>query len=131
MTVAVRLEESLSTDRATAGDTFQAVLAEPLVVDNLVIAERGARATGSIIESQKGARLGNTSFLELALTSILTSDGQRVSLATDPWVKQTERADDPIGAIFSRPKPANVPAASVIPFRLSSRVTVTEQVASR
>jgi hypothetical protein len=131
MTVAVRLEESLSADRTTAGDMFQAVLAEPLVVDNLVIAERGARATGSIIESQKGARLGNASFLELALTSVFTSDGQRVSLATDPWVKQGDRADDPIGAIFSRPKPATVPASSVVRFRLSSRVTVTEQLASR
>jgi len=122
MTVAVRLEAPLSADRAAVGDTFEAVLAEPLVVDNLVIAERGARASGRIVESQRGARLGNPSVLELALTSVNTSDGQRVSLATDPWVKQAERADDPIGAIFGRPKPASVPTASVIRFRLSSRV---------
>jgi len=131
MTVAVRLEESLSAERAAVGDMFEAVLAEPLVVDNLVIAERGARASGRVVEAQKGGRLGNPSVIELALTSVDTSDGQHLALNSDPWVKQAERADDPIGAIFGRPKPANVPAASVIRFRLSSRVTVTEQLASR
>jgi len=131
MTLAVRLAESLSADRSASGDTFEAVLAEPLVVDSLVIAERGARATGNIVEAERGSRLGNPSVLELELTSVNTSDGQRVALATDPWVKQAERADDPISAILSRPRTVNIPTASVIRFRLSSRVTVTEQQASR
>jgi hypothetical protein len=131
MTVAIRLDESLSSERAASGDTFQASLAEPLVVDNLVIAERGARATGRIVESQRGTRLGSPALLELALTSVTTSDGQRVVLSTDPWAREAERADDPIGAIFSRPKPATAPTSTVIRFRLASRVTVTEQLASR
>ena len=131
MTVVVRLDESLSSDRATPGDNFQASLAEPLVVDDLVIAERGARATGRIVDSQKGARLGSPSTLELALTSVTTSDGQRVALPSDPWTRQADRSDDPIGAIFSRPKPATVPTATIIRFRLSSKVTVTEQIAAR
>ncbi len=42
-TIAVRLDESLSSDRKLPGDTFSASLAEPVVADGLVIAERGAR----------------------------------------------------------------------------------------
>jgi hypothetical protein len=131
MTVAVRLDESLSSERALPGDIFQASLTEPLVVDNLVIAERGARATGRIVEAARGSRIGAPALLELALTSVMTSDGQRVALSTDPWAREGYRADDPIGAIFSRPKPATAPTFTVIRFRLASRVTVTEQLASR
>ncbi len=131
MTVVVRLQESLSSDRANPGDTFEATLAEPLVVDDLVIAERGARATGRVVDAQRGARLWSPSALELALISVFTSDGQRVGLPTDPWVKQADRADDPLGAIFLRPKAARVLLAAIIRFRLSSRVTVTEQIAAR
>ncbi|MDP9053078.1 MAG: hypothetical protein M3N93_02055, partial [Acidobacteriota bacterium] len=131
MTVAIRLDQAISSDRATPGDIFQASLAEPLVVDHLVIAERGAPVTGRILDAQRGARIGNPSLVELALTSVFTSDGQRVTLSTDPWVKQADRPDDAIGIIFSRPKPVNVAAAAVIRFRLSSRVTVTEQIAAR
>jgi hypothetical protein len=131
MTVVVRLQESLSSDRANPGDMFEATLAEPLVVDDLVIAERGARATGRVVDAQRGARLWSPSALELALISVFTSDGQRVGLPTDPWVKQADRADDPLGAIFLRPKAARVLLAAIIRFRLSSRVTVTEQIAAR
>jgi hypothetical protein len=131
MTVVVRLQEALSSDRANPGDMFEATLAEPLVVDDLVIAERGAHASGRVVDAQRGARLWYPSTLELALTSVFTSDGQRVGLPTDPWVKQADRVDDPIDAIFLRPKAARVPLAAIIRFRLSSRVTVTEQIAAR
>ncbi len=78
MTIPVRLTESLSSDRKLAGDTFDASLAEPLVVEGLVIAERGARASGRVVGTQRAGRVGGTySSLELELTSVVTSDGQR------------------------------------------------------
>jgi hypothetical protein len=117
MTVAVRLEESLSSSGATPGDTFQVSLSEPLVVDGLVIAERGARATGRVVDSERGV-------ISLALSSVFTSDGQRVALSTDPWSRQTE------STFFIR-RPATVPTGTIIHFRLSNRVTVTEQIATR
>ena len=86
--ISIRLDESLSGGRSAVGDTFQASLAEPLVVDGLVIAERGARVTGRIVDSREAGRVSGTSLLELELSTLMTSDGQRVAISTDPWTKQ-------------------------------------------
>jgi hypothetical protein len=88
MTVAVRLNESLSSQRGIAGDTFQASLSEPMIVDGLVIAERGARARGRIIGTQRAGRVSGTSSLDLELTMVETSDGQKVEISTVPWTKR-------------------------------------------
>ena len=101
MTVQVRLNESLSSDRGAPGDTFDASLAEPLIADGLVIAERGARAGGRIVDAQKAdaqkaGRLGGTSLVELELTNVVTADGQKIAISTDPWTKRgdTSRGED-------------------------------------
>jgi hypothetical protein len=101
MTIAVRLDDSVS--RTSAGDSFQASLVEPLVVDGLAIAERGARVTG---------RVRVNSLLELGLATLSTSDGQRVAISTDPW-KYGEGG--------------TIAGGTVIRFRLTSRLTITEQ----
>ena len=77
MTVQIRLNESLSSDRGAPGDTFDASLAEPLIIDGLVIAERGARAGGRIIAEQKAG-------VALELTNLVTADGQKIAISTDP-----------------------------------------------
>jgi len=86
--IAVRLDQTISSDHLSAGDTFQASLAEPLVVDGYVIAEKGARASGRVIDSKNAGRLTGNSALQLALSSFQTSDGQKVAISTEPWVKQ-------------------------------------------
>jgi hypothetical protein len=105
--IPIRLDESLSSDKSLAGDTFQASLAESFVVDGLVIAERGARVTGRIVNAEKTR-------LELGLATLTTSDGQRVAISTDPWTKEIGSGD-------------GLGAGTVIRFRLASRVTITEQ----
>jgi hypothetical protein len=101
MTVPVRLDESVS--RTSAGDSFQASLVEPLVVDGLVIAERGARVTG---------RVRIASLLELGLATLSTSDGQRVAVSTDPWTYG---------------QAGTIAGGTIIRFRLTSKLTITEQ----
>jgi hypothetical protein len=107
MAIPVRLDESLSSDKTLAGGIFQASLVEPLVVDGLAIAERGARVTGRIVSSANAR-------VELGLATLATSDGQRVAISTDPWTKLIG-SGDALGA------------GTVIRFRLASRVTVTER----
>jgi hypothetical protein len=107
MTIPIRLDASLSSDRTVTGGTFQASLLEPFVVDGLVIAERGARVTGRIVSSEKAR-------VELGLATLETSDGQRVAISTDPWTRLIGSGDA-------------LSAGAVIRFRLASRVTVTEQ----
>ena len=86
--IVVRLSESLSSNRNAAGDAFSAALDEPLVVDGFVIAERGARAEGRVVQADRSRRAEGPARLVLELTRITTSDGQNVAIRTS----QVERA---------------------------------------
>ena len=78
----VRLGEAISAKTNVVGDTFLATLEEPLVVDGFVIAERGARAEGRVVEAEAGGRAKGGSRLGIELTTLNTSDGQHVTTAT-------------------------------------------------
>jgi hypothetical protein len=73
------------------GDTFSATLDAPLVVDSLVIAERGARAQGRVVRVEAAGRVRGLSALALELTSLKTSDGQTIRLRTDTFERQGEK----------------------------------------
>jgi hypothetical protein len=94
--VFVRLGETLSTDKNQAGDTFAATLDQPLVVDGFVIAERGARVRGAVMESEKAGRVSGVSSLAVHLTRLRTSDGQDVTIQTEAFRKQgpTSKGED-------------------------------------
>jgi len=111
ITIPVRLTESLSSGRSVPGDTFSASLAEPLVVDGLVIAERGASVTGRIVDARKASWFGGSPSVELELASIVSSDGQKVAISTDPWTRQGDV----------------LPPETIIRFRLATKVTISER----
>lgn len=104
MTIPVRLDESVS--RTSAGESFQASLVEPLVVDGLAIAEKGARVTGRVRVASLVPQL------ELGLATLSTSDGQRIAVSTDPWTYGTA---------------GTIAGGTIIRFRLTSKLTITEQ----
>ncbi|MBL8231887.1 MAG: hypothetical protein JNL98_25540 [Bryobacterales bacterium] len=124
--IAIRLSESLSSETQTAGQTFQATLAEPLVADGFVIAERGARVEGKVVEAVSSGRVKGVSRLALELTRFNTSDGQRVAVSTEIFGKEGEqsRKNDAtkvaagaavgaaLGAIFGGGKGAAIGAGS-------------------
>jgi hypothetical protein len=83
----VRLVETVSSDRNHPGDTFNASLDEPLVIDGFVIAERGARLEGRILDTTQAGRVKGLSSIGLQLTTLTTSDGQTVEISTDSFTK--------------------------------------------
>jgi hypothetical protein len=85
--VAVRLSEALSSDKNEKGDSFFATLDQPVAADGFVIAERGARVEGKIVDVVRGARGGTPARLSLSLTRIHTSDGQEVAIETTAFDK--------------------------------------------
>lgn len=85
--VAVRIGETLSVQKNLTGDTFFATLDQPLVAGGFVIAEKGARVEGKIVEVDKAGRMSGTSRMSLELTQVNTSDGQRVHLQTSTYTK--------------------------------------------
>lgn len=124
--VNIRLGETISTERSRQGDSFMATLDEPLVIDGLVIAEKGARANGRIVDLVEAGRIKGTSHLSLELTSLMLSDGQKVELRTARFEKEgpSSKTEDTqkvgigaaigaaIGAIAGGGKGAAIGAAS-------------------
>ena len=76
----VRINQWLSSDRNQQGDTFTATLEQPLVVDGVVAAPRGATVVGRVTEAQKAGRVEGTSRLGIQLTELTLADGQQVSI---------------------------------------------------
>lgn len=81
--VTVRVDQWLSSDRNQQGDTFFASLAEPLVVDGIVVAQRGQKVSGRVTESQRAGRVEGTSRLGLELTGLTLVDGQQVGIRSE------------------------------------------------
>jgi hypothetical protein len=86
----VRLTEGLSTDRNVPGDTFTGTIDQPIVVDGMVIAERGSKVEGRVVASDRGGRVKGVSSLAIELTRLNTSDGQKIAIQTDSFEKHAE-----------------------------------------
>ncbi len=82
--------EKLSSEHNQTGDTFTATLDQPLVADGFVIAERGARVEGRVVSAQRAGRVSGLSELSIELVQVKTSDGQRVPIETEAFLKRGE-----------------------------------------
>jgi hypothetical protein len=85
----IRLEESLSTERNRTGDRFFGTVDSPVVINGLVLADRGATVSGQITRIKRARLLGGKSDLSLILTEITISDGQGVRVETTPWEEKS------------------------------------------
>jgi hypothetical protein len=78
--ISVRISQPLSSDKNQQGDTFFATLAEPIIVNGVVVAQRGETVSGRVTEAQKAGRVTGTSRLGVELTGITLVDGQQLSI---------------------------------------------------
>jgi hypothetical protein len=81
--ITIQLVEKLSTDYNNSGDTFRAVLAEPVVASGFVVADTGSSVLGRIEYARRARLLGAEPELLLTVTEIGTSDGQMIAVRTD------------------------------------------------
>jgi len=86
-TLAVRIGETISSARNQPGDSFLATLTQQLVIDGFIIAERGARIEGKVVEAVQAGRGRGTSHLAISLVRLATSDGQNIRIRTEPYSK--------------------------------------------
>jgi hypothetical protein len=86
----VRTDEELSTDKNAAGDTFRATLDSPVVVEGFVIAERGSRVQGRVVEVTPAGRVKGLARLSLELVSFTSADGQRVKVQTESFAREAQ-----------------------------------------
>src|SRR5580693_3943427 len=78
--VTVRINQWLSSDRNQKGDTFTGTLDQPVVVDGVIVAQRGQQVYGSVSEAQKAGRVEGTSRLGLQLTQLTLVDGDQAPI---------------------------------------------------
>ncbi len=83
----VRIGETISAAHYQVGDAFLATLDRQLVVEGFIIAERGSRLEGRVVEAQPAGHGNTTSRLGIELVKLSTSDGQRVLIRTQPYRK--------------------------------------------
>lgn len=88
--IVVRVDETLSTAYNVPGDSFRATLDEPVIVEGLVIAEKGSRLEGRVVEADRSGRMKGRARLLVELVRLNSTDGQRIRLQTATFAKEAE-----------------------------------------
>jgi hypothetical protein len=116
MNLAVRIGETVSSARNQLGDSFAATLTQPLVIDGSIIAERGSRVEGKVVDAAAAGRGRGASHIAVSVVQLATSDGQNIHIRTEPYTK-----DGPSPA-------AEITVETRINFRVQDSVTITERL---
>jgi len=82
--ISVRTIDNIDSAKNHPGDRFQASLEEPLTIDGVVVAAKGADVYGRLTESKKSGTFTGKSELQLELTGIVVS-GQTVPVVTGEY----------------------------------------------
>jgi hypothetical protein len=77
--VTVRINQGLSSDHNQQGDLFSASLAQPIVVDGIVVAHPGQMVMGRVAQAVR-VRGHGTSRLALQLTAVTLADGTQANV---------------------------------------------------
>jgi hypothetical protein len=80
--IPVRIQQWLSSDQNHAGETFSAVLDQPLIVNGWVVARRGQSVVGRIVLAQKAGHGNSESKLGIELSDLTIVDGQQLPVST-------------------------------------------------
>jgi hypothetical protein len=87
--ITVRLGETLSSKSSTAGQTFAATVAQPVVVEGNTVIARGAAARGTVVDAKALGRFKGGALLEVRLDSV-TIEGRERPVETS-MVARTEQ----------------------------------------
>jgi hypothetical protein len=83
--VAVFTSASLSTKTNKPGEKFVATLAEPITDGDWVIAKKGARVEGVVVDSDPGDRVKGVASIAVTLESLTLADGRTVRLSASQY----------------------------------------------
>lgn len=78
----VGMSQPLSSDHNQAGDAFMATLAQPVVVNGIVVARRGQTVSGRVSVAEKAGRVKGTARLGVEITELGLVDGRQVTVHT-------------------------------------------------
>jgi len=123
--ITIRLQNSISSAAAHAGDSFAASLDGPIVVDGQTVVPDGALVTGRVIASARSARPQDVGYLRLTLTTI-EIDGSAVPIQSSSIFARGSRDKPSLAAArdtglprAETTKDAGFPADRRLTFRLA------------
>ena len=90
--IAIVLDQSISSERATSGDPFDASIAAPVMVNGKTIIPKGAHVQGIIVEARASGRLKGVARLRLALNSVEVA-GKSYDLQTTSLTRSGQNHD--------------------------------------
>ena len=68
--VTIRLRSGLSSESSRAGESFEAVLDDPIVIQGQTVVPRGVSVTGRVAAVKASGQLGDSGYLRLTLATI-------------------------------------------------------------
>ena len=81
---------TLSTKANQSGEKFTATLAEPIVHEDWVIAKKGARVEGVIVDADPGGKVKDVASLAVTLDSLTLADGRTVRLSASQFRREAK-----------------------------------------
>jgi hypothetical protein len=88
--ISVFTERDLSTKSASDGQEFSASLARNITSGDWVIAKRGARVEGVVVNSDPGGKVKGRASISVRLKSLTLADGRTISLSTSTYAKEAK-----------------------------------------
>lgn len=115
--ISVRLQESLSSETAHAGQAFRAVLDEPLMADGVAVVPRGAAITGRVLAVRRSGGLRAGGILQLALDSVDVG-GEKILLQTSSVIANAAPRKVSPNSAYAQGGRVSVGAQRRLTFRL-------------
>lgn len=82
--ILIRTIDAIDSGRNQVGDKFQASLEQPLVIDDVILAPKGASVYGRLTQATEAGRIQGRSQLKLELTGIVVND-ETIPLVTGEY----------------------------------------------
>jgi hypothetical protein len=86
-TLAIRLNDQLSSETAQVGDVFHGSISTPVSVEGQVVIPTTADVEGRVVDVKSAGRFKGQSDLVIELTQVMMN-GRRYSVVTDRWNKE-------------------------------------------
>ena len=118
--VTIHVQLSLSSATSHSGDSFEAVLDQPIIVRGREVAPRGAMVAGKILDARASDQLQEPGYMRLALTAI-SINGKSVPIQTSSiFVKRGAHGNGNPTVIGGAPMSlTSIGATSISPASLS------------
>lgn len=91
--IPVRLQSALSSVSSHAGDTFSAILDEPIIVDGQTLIARGTSATGRVLEAKPAASWLDPGYLRIVVVSLNVQGKPVIIYTSSIFVKGGSREE--------------------------------------